>query len=159
MPGQLRKFCIKTKIPFCPLLLMQSLHNCPGKLSIFMASKVINFNFYGTKSLWKNYRDYRDFQQYSLFLQLKISCGCTFCLVDTIPEQQYVVVAKTFWIIFSGYNTRLTVSWRDKHFIWSDFRIMLGRYTTRLTLIWGRESLYLIRFVEKVICLVCRVYF
>ena len=61
LPGQLRKFCIKTKIPFFPLLLMQSLHNCTGKLSIFVASKVISFNFYGTKSLWKNYKIMKQF--------------------------------------------------------------------------------------------------
>ena len=61
LPGQLRKFCIKTKIPFCPLLLMQSLHNCPGKLGIFMLSKVINFNFFGIKYLWKNYKIMKQF--------------------------------------------------------------------------------------------------
>ena len=34
---------------------MQSLHNCPGKLSFFMAVEGTIFGFYGTKSLRKNY--------------------------------------------------------------------------------------------------------
>ena len=34
---------------------MQSLHNCPGKLSFLMAVKGTIFGFYGTKSLRKNY--------------------------------------------------------------------------------------------------------
>ena len=38
-----------------PVLFMQSLHSCPGKLSIFKASKVSNFRLYVAKSQWKNY--------------------------------------------------------------------------------------------------------
>ena len=34
---------------------MQSLHNCPGKLSLLVALKGTIFGFYGTKSLRKNY--------------------------------------------------------------------------------------------------------